>query len=109
MACRALPSFASESYFEALPILGFKITYIVCLFLFLLIDRNRCTKYRHTNMHTRNAEKDRGNTLSWLTSSCTTSVPTVSSLILLPHPWNHFSLGSLSFPSLAHSSPSSLS
>lgn len=41
MAYRAVPSFASESYFEALLILG---TYIVCLFLFPATDRNRCTQ-----------------------------------------------------------------
>lgn len=49
MAYRAVPSFASESYFEALPILG---TYIVCLFLFPATDRNRCTQtqaYKHAH------------------------------------------------------------
>lgn len=53
MAFRTVPSFSSESYFKALPILG---AYIGCLSLFFSeIDAH---KHRYTHMYTHIAEKD---------------------------------------------------
>lgn len=66
--------------------------------------------HRYTHMHMHNAEKDlweHAITANFLLPHLS-SYP-VFSLTFSPHPWDHFSLGSLSFPSLAHSSPSSLS
>lgn len=106
MFFKAVPSFALQSYFEALPILA---PCIVCFFLFPSTDRSRCT-HRGTHACTCIVQrKTCTNMPSMLTSSCPTSVPTLFfSLAFSPHPWDHYSLSSLFFPSLAHSSPSSL-
>lgn len=106
MFFKAVPSFALQSYFEALPILA---PCIVCFFLFPSTDRSRCT-HRGTHACTCIVQrKTCANMPSMLTSSCPTSVPTLFfSLAFSPHPWDHYSLSSLFFPSLAHSSPSSI-
>lgn len=59
MAFIAVPCFAPQSDFEALPILG---AYIVCLFSFPQQTEIDAHKHRYTHMHTFNAERDRGNT-----------------------------------------------
>lgn len=96
MFFKAVPSFALQSYFEALPILA---PCIVCFFLFPSTDRSRCT---HRGTHTCMCivqRKTCANMPSMLTSSCPTSVPTL--FFLWP---SHHTLGTTT-PSALCSSP----